>query len=53
MKLKMLGLLCCLNQNCLKLFQEKIKGLDKDIEEVHGYVHRVHMRLKDQDKLLT
>jgi hypothetical protein len=33
--------------------QEKIKGLDKEVKEVHVDVHRAHMRLKDQDKLIT
>lgn len=33
--------------------QEKIKGLEKEVEEVHVNIHRAHMALKDQDKLVT
>jgi predicted trehalose synthase len=33
--------------------QEKIKDLDKEVEEVHGDLHKVHITLKDQDTLVT
>lgn len=47
MRLKMLESKLC------ETFQEKIKGLDKEVEEVHVDAHTANMRLNDQKKLIT